>query len=133
MEKMFKVDRKKLSTLNSQLSTILTFLLVTIIWMFFRIENLNMAWTFVTRLFAFDFGSFALDGNAHFYTIMVVAALFSFFTLTPWGRKVEQRVYYTDFSTRQHFVVWIVAALAYVYCVAALNASTFSPFIYFRF
>ena len=114
-------------------SAILTFLLVTVIWMFFRIENLNLAWTFVTRLFAFDFSGFALYGNAHFYTVMVLAAFFSFFTLTPWGKKVEKWVYYTDFSNRQHLWVWIVAALAFVFCVAALNASAFSPFIYFRF
>ena len=67
------------------------------------------------------------------YTIMAIAALFSFLTLTGWGKKLEQKVYYTDFSDRQHIWVWIVAALAFIFCVAALNATSFSPFIYFRF
>ena len=110
-----------------------TFLTVTVIWVFFRIENFGMAWTFVTRLFAFDFSGFAFAGNAHVYTILVVAAVFSFLTLTGWGKKLEQKVYYTDFTDRQHIWVWIVAAFAFVFCVAALNASSFSPFIYFRF
>ena len=131
LDKLFL--NKAMKKIGSLPSAILTFLLVTVIWMFFRIENLNLAWTFVTRLFAFDFNGFALNGNAHFYTIMVIAAFFSFFTLSKWGRRVEQWVYYSDFTDRQHIGVWIVTALAYVFCVAALNATSFSPFIYFRF
>ena len=121
---------KKIGTVPS---VALTFLTVTIIWVFFRIEDLGLAWTFVTRMFAFDFSGFAFVGNAHVYTILVVAALFSFLTLTGWGKKLEQKVYYTDYTDRQHIWVWIIAILAFVFCVAALNATSFSPFIYFRF
>ena len=124
---------KVMKKIGSVPSVILTFITVTVIWMFFRIENLNLAWTFVTRMFAFDFSGFAFDGNAHVYTIMAVAALFSFLTLTGWGKKLEQKVYYTDYSERQHIWVWIVAAFMFIFCVAALNATSFSPFIYFRF
>ena len=121
---------KKIGTVPS---VVLTFLTVTIIWVFFRLENLGLAWTFVTRMFAFDFSGFAFDGNAHVYTMMVIATLFSFITLTGWGKRIEQKVYYTDFTDGQHIVIWIVAALLFIFCVAALNASSFSPFIYFRF
>ena len=121
---------KKIGTVPS---VVLTFLTVTVIWVFFRIEDFGMAWTFITRLFSFDFSGFALNGSAHFYTIMAVAVLFSFLTLTGWGKKLEQMVYYTDFTDRQHIWVWIVAAFGFLFCVAALNASSFSPFIYFRF
>ncbi len=114
-------------------SVILTFLTVNIIWVFFRIEDLGVAWSFVTRMFAFDFSGFAFAGNAMVYTVMVVAALFSFLTLTGWGKRLEQKVYYTDYSDKQHVWVWIVVILAFVFCVAALNATSFSPFIYFRF
>ena len=114
-------------------SVVLTFLTVSVIWVFFRIDDLNLAWTFVTRMFAFDFSGFTFDGNALVYTTMAVAALFSFLTLSGWGKKLEQKVYYTDFSGKQHIWVWIMAALMFIFCVAALNASSFSPFIYFRF
>ena len=114
-------------------SVILTFLTVCIIWMFFRIENIGLAWTFVTRMFAFDFNGFVFPGNALVYTTLVIAALFSFITLTGWGKRLEQKAYYTDFSERQHIWVWIAAALLFIFCVAALNATSFSPFIYFRF
>ena len=121
---------KKIGTVPS---VVLTFLTVNIIWVFFRIEDIGLAWTFVTRLFAFDFSGFVFEGNAMVYTIMAVAAFFSFFTLTGWGKKVEQKVYFTEYSDKQHIWVWIVAILAFVFCVAALNATSFSPFIYFRF
>ena len=121
---------KKIGTVPS---VILTFLTVCIIWMFFRIENIGLAWTFVTRMFAFDFNEFVFPGNAHVYTTLVIAALFSFITLTGWGKRLEQKAYYTDFSERQHIWVWIAAALLFIFCVAALNATSFSPFIYFRF
>ena len=121
---------KKIGTVPS---VILTFLTVNVIWVFFRVEDLGMAWTLVTRMFAFDFSGFAFDGNAQVYTIMIIAALFSFLTLTGWGKKLEQKVYYTDYTDRQHIWVWIIAAIAFIFCVAALNATSFSPFIYFRF
>ncbi len=121
---------KKIGTVPS---VILTFLTVCIIWMFFRIEDIGLAWTFVTRMFAFDFNGFVFPGNAHVYTTLVIAALFSFITLTGWGKRLEQKTFYTDFSERQHIWVWIAAALLFIFCVAALNATSFSPFIYFRF
>ena len=121
---------KKIGTVPS---VVLTFITVVTIWMFFRIENIGLAWTFVTRMFCFDFTGFAFPGKAQVYVTMAVAAFFSFLTLTKWGQKIEQRVYYTEFSDRQHIVVWIVAAFAFLFCIAALNASSFSPFIYFRF
>ncbi len=121
---------KKIGTVPS---VILTFLTVCIIWMFFRIEDIGLAWTFVTRMFAFDFNGFVFPGNALVYTTLVIAALFSFITLTGWGKRLEQKAYYTDFSERQHIWVWIAAALLFIFCVAALNATSFSPFIYFRF
>ena len=121
---------KKIGTVPS---VILTFFTVCIIWMFFRIENIGLAWTFVTRMFAFDFNGFVFPGNAHVYTTLVITALFSFITLTGWGKRLEQKAYYTDFSERQHIWVWIAAALLFIFCVAALNATSFSPFIYFRF
>ena len=121
---------KKIGTVPS---VILTFLTVCIIWMFFRIEDIGLAWTFVTRMFAFDFNGFVFPGNALVYTTLVIAALFSFITLTGWGKRLEQKAYYTDFSERQHIWIWIAAALLFIFCVAALNATSFSPFIYFRF
>ena len=114
-------------------SVILTFLLVNLIWVFFRIEDFSLAWLLIKRMFAFEFTLLPFSANAQLYTTMIVAALFSFLTLTKFGQKVQEKVYFTEYTDIQHIAVWIVAAFAFVFCVAALNASDFSPFIYFRF
>ena len=114
-------------------SVILTFLLVNIIWVFFRIEDFSLAWLLIKRMFAFDFALLPFSGNVQLYVTMIVAAFFSFFTLTKLGQNVQEKVYFSSFTNGQHIFVWIVAAFALVFCVAALNASDFSPFIYFRF
>ena len=114
-------------------SVVLTFLLVNIIWVFFRIEDFGLAWLLIKRMFAFEFTLLPFSANAQLYTTMIVAAFFSFLTLTRFGQKLQQRVYFTEYKDGAHIIVWIIAACAFVFCVAALNASNFSPFIYFRF
>ena len=114
-------------------SVVLTFLLVNVIWVFFRVENLELAWLFIKRMFAFEFAWTPFSANLQLYITMIVAAFFSFFTLTKIGQRVQEKVYFTEYTNGQHIAVWIVAAFAFVFCVAALNASSFSPFIYFRF
>lgn len=114
-------------------SVILTFVTVTVIWVFFRIENISQAWTFVTRLFAFDFAPLHANLNMQFYVTLVVAAVFSFLTLFPFGKKLQDKAYYTDYSNKGHAIVWIFAIILFFFSLAALNASGFSPFIYFRF
>ena len=114
-------------------SVILTFLLVNLIWVFFRIEDFSLAWLLIKRMFAFEFTLLPFSADAQLYTTMIVAAFFSFLTLTKFGQKVQEKVYFTDYTDGQHIAVWIVAAFAFVFCVAALNATDFSPFIYFRF
>lgn len=114
-------------------SVILTFITVCIIWVFFRVERLDFAWMFIQRMFAFDFAPIYFSANSQLYVTMIVAAFFSFFTLSKFGLKIQEKVYFSEFSDKKHIVAWCLAAFAFVFCIAALNASDFSPFIYFRF
>jgi len=114
-------------------SVIITFILVTVGWAIFRIENLPDCFRFISRLFAFDFQSFVPIGNAHFYTMLVIALVFSFLTLFPFGKKLQNLVFYTELSKIQHLAGWIVSIVLFLFCLGALNAGAFSPFIYFRF
>ena len=114
-------------------SVLLTFITVTVIWVFFRIENIGMAWTFVTRMFAFEFSPLHAEVNLQFYITLIVAAIFSFLTLFPFGKKLQNTVYCTDYANKGHAIVWPIAILLFFFSLAALNASGFSPFIYFRF
>ena len=114
-------------------SVIITFIIAMVGWAVFRIENLSDAWTFITRLFAFDFQSFAWSQGPQFYTILIAALVFSFIGLLPLGKKIINFVFYTDFSIKQHLVVWPIAIFMLLFCLGALNSVGFSPFIYFRF
>ena len=124
---------KLLKKMGKVPSVILTFLTVNIIWVFFRIEDFGLAWLLIKRMFAFEFTLLPFSGNLQLYITMIVAAFFSFFTLTKVGQKVQQKVYFTEYKDGAHILVWVLAAAAFIFCVAALNASSFSPFIYFRF
>lgn len=114
-------------------SVIITFLIVTIGWVIFRIENLSDAFTFVSRLFAFDFQSIIPIQSLQFFTTLIIGLIFAFITLLPIGKKFQNFVFYTDFSKKQHLAAWLVSIFLLLFCLGALNAVGFSPFIYFRF
>lgn len=114
-------------------SLIFTFMIIVLTRCFFRIERIDLSWQFIKRLFAFDFAPFHFGENPHLYVTMIVAAFFSFITLSKWGLKLQNLVYFTEFNKKQHVVAWCLSILGFIFCLAALNATGFSPFIYFRF
>jgi hypothetical protein len=110
-----------------------TFIVLLVGWAIFRIEDLPTCWLFIKRLFSFDFAGFALAEHPQYYVTLLVALAFAFLTLFPFGKKVERWVFYTQYGNRQHVAVWITACLLFFFCLGALTATDFSPFIYFRF
>ena len=133
LEKMFKVKRDRLATFPAVLSTLLTFLIVNLGWVLFRADSIGHAFRYYKAMFSFDFSGFSLDGGRLFYSMLILAVAFSFLTLFPFGKKVEQVVFYKRFGLGGHIVAWLVSILLLFLCVSALNATGFSPFIYFRF
>lgn len=131
------LERMELSNLQQRIgkipSVILTFIVVVIGWAIFRTETLADAGTFISRLFAFDFGGFSLTAGRQFYTMLIVALMFSFFTLAPIGKKIHDKVFYSEYSVCGHLIAWLVSVVMFVLVLGALNAVGFSPFIYFRF
>ena len=114
-------------------SVIITFLIVTVGWAIFRIENLSDAFTFISKLFAFDFQTIIPIQSLQFCITLIVALIFAFIALFPFGKKIQNFVFYTDFSKKQHLAVWPACIILFLFCLGALNAIGFSPFIYFRF
>ncbi|MBO7586082.1 MAG: MBOAT family protein [Bacteroidales bacterium] len=114
-------------------SVIITFLIVTVGWAIFRIENLSDAAIFISRLFAFDFQPVVPISSLHFYATLIIAVFFAFIVLSPLGKRWQHAVYYTDYTKKQHLAIWPASILLFIICLSALNATGFSPFIYFRF
>lgn len=112
-------------------SVLFTSLVVIVGWVFFRIENLGEAMQFIGTLFSFRFSSPDIGSEA--LLILCLALLFSYIGLTAWGRELERKLYYHDWTLKENFLLWPLSMFLLMFCVGALGAVSFSPFIYFRF
>jgi alginate O-acetyltransferase complex protein AlgI len=101
-------------------------------WVIFRIEDIGLATQYYGRLFAFDWGS-GVDMDARFWATLPVATFFSFFVLSPYGKKIHDAVFHQGYSLRAHLIMWPIAMILFTLSVAALSTAGFNPFIYFRF
>jgi alginate O-acetyltransferase complex protein AlgI len=113
-------------------SIALTFFLVTIGWVFFRIEKIDQAFLFIKRLFSFrGHDSFALSLESK--TMLIVALFFAFFAVTKRTMQFQQAVYFGDYSNTRHLVMLLTTLVLFILSVSAITTVGFNPFIYFRF
>lgn len=111
---------------------LITFFIVIIGWVFFRIENIHEAFVFIRQMFRFVPGtSYAIDTEFLFF--FVVAAFFSFFVLLPYGKKIQDALYHEDYPLRRYLIMGVAAFCLILVCISSITAFGFNPFIYFRF
>ncbi|HOE03961.1 MAG TPA: MBOAT family O-acyltransferase [Bacteroidales bacterium] len=113
-------------------STLITFLLAIIGWVFFRSVDLQYAFDFIGRMFAFDFGGMEYF-DREFWAMLAIAAAFSFLTAFRFGLNIEKRILYSNYTTAGYFIMALVVIVLLIICLASITASGFNPFIYFRF
>jgi alginate O-acetyltransferase complex protein AlgI len=113
-------------------STLITFFLVVIGWVFFRVEKVSDAILYLKRMFAFDFKS-SFVPDREFLTFFCVAVFFSFFVYFKKGQKIQDAVYINDYTNMRHLALFAASALLFLLSVSSITASGFNPFIYFRF
>lgn len=114
------------------ISTLLTFFIVVIGWVFFRIEDLPDAFTFLGRMFAFEGGTtISLYKDVYFY--FALALIFAFFVYSGKGQKIQDAVYFNTYTTGRHITVSFITVILLLICVSSITAFGFNPFIYFRF
>lgn len=115
-------------------STLITFLLVVIGWVFFRVEEFDQATTFIGRMFLFSGQGEAVFANPGFYTLFAIGAVFAFLVMVPPGKRLEAAVFRREtYSLKGYFVGVFTAILLLILSLASITASGFNPFIYFRF
>lgn len=112
---------------------LLTFMVSLIGWVFFRANDVFMAWEYLGRMFTFE-----VEGNSHFfdtkfYSLLIVGAFFAF-----WGAygKVEnwQHKLFSEGKSKGALLSMVgVSVVLFIVCAAAITSSGFNPFIYFRF
>jgi alginate O-acetyltransferase complex protein AlgI len=113
-------------------SMIITFIIAIIGWVFFRSETFGYATEFIGRLFAFDFNGFEYF-DREFWTMLGFAGIFSFLVAFPFGAKLEQKIFYSDYTATRYYVMTGICLILLIIAVAIISSSGFNPFIYYRF
>ncbi len=122
-----------LNKLGKYPSVLITFFLAVMGWVLFRIEDFNAAMTFYGRLFAFDFSSLSLNDSGRFFLILPFALIFSWITLSKYGLRLQDKVFYSSYSIKGSLIMLIVVIVLLGFSLASVTSSGFNPFIYFRF
>jgi alginate O-acetyltransferase complex protein AlgI len=114
----------------------ITFLLVMIGWVFFKVENLQFAFQFIGRMFSFSsMIDTDLDLGNKFYLTMLLALIFSFYPLLK-KIKLFSRI---GFIRSETFEIWYLITksaflvLILLISIAIINSTGYNPFIYYKF
>lgn len=130
LERIFLL--KAYQRMGKFLSTVITFFIVMIGWVFFRVEKVVDAFAYLKKMFSFDFShSIVLDSE--FYTFLGLSIFFSFFAAFNYGQKIQDIVYVNSYSLKKHFAVVAISAVLFMLSVSSITSFGFNPFIYFRF
>jgi alginate O-acetyltransferase complex protein AlgI len=114
-------------------SVIITFGVVVLGWVFFRLEHFSTAISYIQAMFAFNRNIPSPLYTREFMIMVPVAALFSFFTLIPGGLSIQDKVYGSFHRMRAHLVLTCLAVLLLILSLSSITSADFNPFIYFRF
>jgi alginate O-acetyltransferase complex protein AlgI len=114
-------------------SVFITFIIVLVGWVFFRIESFSQSLTLIKKLFSLQISRVSFLENKEFYVILSLAVLFSFFLLIPRCKRIQEKVYYSSYGVFGSLILTLIGCLSLVICLGRITSSGFNPFIYFRF
>lgn len=123
---------KVLMNIGKLPSILLTFFIVNIGWVFFRIEKINDAFLYLKKMFVFNIDP-ETKFDSEFITYLVLAIFFSFFAISKYGQKIQDAIYVNSYSNLKHLGVIILSSLLFILSVSSITSFGFNPFIYFRF
>lgn len=114
-------------------STIFTFFVVIIGWVFFRSDSINYAFSFIKKMFLFDNRIDEFSFNTKFIVILIAAILFSFMGIWKKLENLQFKLFDRNMPMPRLAGLLILAVVLYLLCGGALLAGAANPFIYFRF
>jgi len=131
MDKLFFLDFSK--RIGKYPSIIITFFITIIGWVLFRAESYHQLSYYLQAMFAFD----SIDiqhYDSEFWTILIIAISFAFITLSKFGLKLEQNVFFVStYSIKNNIAMTLVYVILLALSIGSITSSGFNPFIYFRF
>jgi len=113
-------------------SVVITFFLVAMGWVLFRVDTAANAGGFYQALFAFRDG-LTVAGDAQFWCVFALAIAFSFLTLLPFGQRLQDSIFADHYSKPLSWTMFAITLVLFVLSAGSLCVSDFNPFIYFRF
>ena len=113
---------------------IITFLIVIIGWVFFRIEDISQAFLYLEKMFSFNLDSSNLELSNVFVFTLILAIIFSFINVFKFSKVIENKIFYNSIPSNRWYSVMIISSLCLiVLSVSSITTEGFNPFIYFRF
>jgi alginate O-acetyltransferase complex protein AlgI len=116
-----------------KLAVLYTFPVVLVGWVFFRTEHLDTAGNFLHTMFVWKPDVSMWKPTRENVIILAIAALTSFSGLSSGGTRLCNKVFGSDYSPALHVLMFLGTLVLFVVCVGKISASSFDPFIYFRF
>ncbi len=113
-------------------STVITFFVVVVGWVFFRVEKVADAFAYLKKMFSFDFSN-SIKLDSEFYLFFALAIFFSFFAALPRGQKIQDMIYVNAYSLKKHFAVVALSIVLFMLSISSITSFGFNTFIYFRF
>ena len=112
---------------------LLTFLIVVIGWVLFRVENLPLAFKYIASMFSSSNLGFVYKLNGQEITIGLIAVFFSWFAvLKPLG-DFQYYFFQQKLNLKSHFYIAPICILLFILSLASIADNSFNSFIYFRF
>ncbi len=113
-------------------SVTITFFITLFGWVLFRSESLDFFRFYIRRMFAFRGGNNELWLNPKFWTVLMIAAVFSFIGFSKKAEAWQGKLY--DMPKDAVIIGFSVLGMVlFVLSLASITSTGFSPFIYFRF
>jgi len=114
-------------------SIIITYFIVLLSWVFFRAESLPAAIEYFEKMFVYESIGSMVHLDSKFYTIFVIAIIFSFWGGFKYIERWQERLFAEKQRNRTIILMSVFAIIFFIISVSAINSSGFNPFIYFRF
>ena len=113
-------------------AVILTFFVVNMGWVLFRVDTATDAGGFYQALFSFKSGM-TQPGDLLFWFTFALAVVFSFLTLFKGGQKLQDAIFADHYSKGLSWTMFALCLVLFILSAGSLCVSDFNPFIYFRF
>jgi len=123
---------KFLARMGKLPSIAITFFIVNISWVFFRVEKIKDAFLYLKNMFVFN-SNVKFGFDSEFKTYLLIAIFFSFFAITKYTQKIQDAIYFNEYTNLRHATVITISLLLFVLSISSITSSGFNPFIYFRF